>query len=90
MKLFIEHRFFALDQPRDAWYTTGLAVLRRDPEGLSGRGLGHEINLRVSWQPAAGLEVLLGWGHFFPGRYVTATGASTPASGYFLQAAYGF
>jgi hypothetical protein len=89
MKLFMEHHYFTLDQARDALYTTGLSALRRDPAGLSGRTLGHEINLRFSWQPANGLEILTGWGHFFPGNYVKATGTAKPASGCFLQISYG-
>jgi hypothetical protein len=52
--------------------------------------LGHEINLRISWQPARWPEFMIGLGHFFPGDYVGSTGAAKPASGYFLQAAYGF
>jgi len=89
-KLMIEHHYFTLDQARDAWYTTGLAALRRDATGLSGKALGHEINVRFSWQPAKGPEILIGWGHFFPGDFVRTTGAARSASGYFLQAAYGF
>lgn len=35
-----EYHYFTLDQPRDAWYTTGLKRLREDPTGRAGRGLG--------------------------------------------------
>ena len=89
-KFALEHHYFTLDQARDAWYTTGLAALRRDATGLSGKALGHEINVRFSWQPAKGPEIMIGWGHFFPGDFVRTTGAARSASGYFLQAAYGF
>ncbi len=90
IKLALEHHYFTLDQARDAWYTTGLAALRRDVTGLSGKALGHEVNVRFSWQPAKGPEIMIGWGHFFPGDFVRATGAAKSATGYFLQAAYGF
>jgi hypothetical protein len=89
-KLFFEHHYFTLDQDRDAWYTTGLSALRRDPAGLSGSSLGHEINIRFSWQPEKWPEILIGWGHFFPGSFVKATGTAKSATGYFFQAAYGF
>jgi hypothetical protein len=89
-KLALEHHYFTLDQARDAWYTTGLAALRRDVTGLSGKALGHEVNVRFSWQPAKGPEIMIGWGHFFPGDFVKTTGAAKSASGYFFQAAYGF
>jgi hypothetical protein len=89
VKLFLEHHYFMLDQARDAWYTTGLSALRRDAGGLSGKSLGHEINLRFLWQLANGPEIFIGWRHFFPGDYVRATGSAKPASGYFLQISYG-
>ena len=89
-KLALEHHYFTLDQARDAWYTTGLAALRRDVTGLSGKALGHEVNVRFTWQPAKGPEIMIGVGHFFPGDFVRATGVAKSATGYFLQAAYGF
>jgi hypothetical protein len=90
MKLMLEHHYFTLDQVRDAWYTTGLAVLRRDTTGNSGAALGHEINLRFSWEPVRGFEVLAGCGRFFAGNFVKATGRATSVSGLFLQTTYGF
>jgi hypothetical protein len=90
MKLMFEHHYFTLDQARDAWYTTGMAPLRRDITGNSGTALGHEINLRLSWQPTRELEILAGFGRFLSGDYVKATGPASPASGLFLQTTYGF
>jgi hypothetical protein len=90
MKMMFEHHYFTLDQARDAWYTTGMTALRRDITGFSGTALGHEINVRFSWQPAKGLEVLTGWGRFISGDFVKATGSANPASGLFLQMTYGF
>jgi len=90
MKLMFEHHYFTLDQVRDAWYTTGLALLRRDAAGDSGAALGHEINLRFSWEPVRGFEVLAGWGRFFAGDFVKATGGAGTASSCFLQTTYGF
>ena len=89
-KVFVEHHYFTLDRARDAWYTTGLAVLRRDPQGRSGKDLGHEINLRLSLQLGKNLQLFTGWGRFLPGAFVKATGAANSASGYFLQASYEF
>lgn len=89
-RLMLEHHYFTLDQPRDAWYTTGLSVLRRDVAGDSGTALGHEINLRLSWQPLKNLEILAGWGRFLPRDYVEKTGSSSAASGLFLQTTCNF
>ena len=88
VKLMIENHYYTLDQSRDAWYTTGMAALRRDAVGLSGRALGDEINIRLSWQPAKKLDLLTGYGHFFPAHFVKATGPAKVASGYFLQVSY--
>jgi hypothetical protein len=89
-KIAFEHHYFTLDSARDAWYTTGLAALRRDMTGNSGTALGHEVNLRLSWQPQRWPEIMVGLGHFFPGEFVRKTGAAKSATGYFLQVAYGF
>lgn len=90
IKCMLEYHFFTLDQPSDAWYTTGLAVLRRDRSGLSGMALGQEINVRFSWQPKKGMEILAGWGRFTADEFVKATGPSRTATGVFLQASYAF
>jgi len=90
MKLMFEHHYFTLDQARDAWYTTGMAALRRDIAGHSGTALGNEINVRFSWQPVKEMELLAGWGRFLSSDFVKATGSANPASGFFLQTAYGF
>lgn len=42
---FIDYRFMALDQPRDAWPAAGL----RDPDGGSGQAIGRQLEVRVRW-----------------------------------------
>ena len=88
--LMIENHYFTLDQASDAWYTTGMAAIRRDTTGFSGKALGDEFNLRLSWQLAKKMDVLIGWGYFSPAEFVKRTGPADAASGYFLQAAYAF
>jgi hypothetical protein len=90
VKIALEHHYFTLDKARDAWYTTGLAPLRRDSTGNSGMSLGHEVDLRLSWQPQKWPEIMVGLGHFFPAEFVRSTGPAESATGYFLQVAYGF
>lgn len=90
LRMALEHHSYRLDQARDAWYSTSLAVVRRDPTGLTGKGLGHELNVRLYWQPRKGVELMPGWGHFFPGRFAKANSAGESASGYFLQASWAF
>lgn len=84
----VEYHHFTLDEPRDAWYTTGLKAYRRDPTGASGSTLGDELDLRLVWTLWDHLELMGGYGRFFPGAFVRNTGAAAPANWYFGQAVY--
>jgi len=90
LRLALEHHTYRLDQARDAWYSTSLATVRRDVTGLSGKALGHELNFRLTWQPRKGLEIMPGWGHFFPGPFAKVNGAGQAATGCFLQVSWPF
>lgn len=88
LALHVEHHHFRLDQATDAWYTTGLKAYRRDPAGRSGTNLGDELDARVVCTLWNHLELMAGYGRFFPGTFVERTGAAAPANWYFAQAAY--
>jgi hypothetical protein len=83
-----EYHHFALDQSRDAWYSTGLQAQRRDLSGGSGRNLGDEVDLRVSWTLRKRTEIMAGFGRFFPGSFVERTGPAAAANWFCLQTAY--
>ncbi len=85
---FVEFHHFALDRPTDAWYTTGLKPSRRDPTGQSGSALGEELDVRVVWSVSAHLELMAGFGHFFPGTFVSNTGPASSAHWSFAQVVY--
>ena len=85
---YVEYHHFNLDQAKDAWYTTGLKAYRRDTVGGSGTTLGDEIDARVALILWKHLELMAGYGQFFPGGFVRATGPAAPANWYFAQAAY--
>lgn len=88
LTLYLEHHRFALDQARDAWYTTGLKAFRSDPSGSSGTTLGDEIDVRLVATLWNHLELMAGYGRFYPGRFVTSTGPAAPANWYCAQAGY--
>mgnify|MGYP000023541221 CR=1 FL=1 len=90
LRLFLECHLFTLDEPRDAWYTTGLRPLRRDVTGHSGMVLGSEVNLRAVYSPFQGFECMVGYGYFSPGSFVRRTGPDEAAQGGFLQIRYTF
>jgi hypothetical protein len=85
---YAEYHHFTLDQSTDAWYTTGFKAYRRDADGRSGSTLGDEIDFRVAWTLWNHLELMGGYGRFFPGAFVKNTGPASPANWYFAQAAY--
>jgi len=85
IRVMLEYHYFVLDKSRDAWYTTGLKPLRRDTSGNAGTSLGHELNFRFVYSPVKALEIMFGYGHFFPGSYVRNTGNDKQANGIFLQ-----
>jgi len=88
LAFYLEYHHFRLDQATDAWYTTGLNAYRRDSTGRSGTGLGDEIDSRVVWTLWNHLELMGGYGRFFPGSYVKHTGPAAPANWFFIQSAY--
>lgn len=90
LRLSLEYHFFTMDEPRDAWYTTGLRPLRRDVTGHSGMSLGSEIDFRAVYAPFKGMELMAGYGVFFPGSYVRQTGPAEEAQGVFVQVRYTF
>ena len=88
IELFVEYHHFRLDQATDAWYTTGLNAYRRDPAGQSGTALGDELDFRATWTLWNHLELMGGYGRFFPGGFVEITGPASPANWFFVQATY--
>jgi hypothetical protein len=88
LALFLEYHHFNLDEATDAWYTTGLRPFRRDATGNSGTALGDEVDVRVTATPSSHLELMAGFGRFFPGPFVRDTGPAAAANWGFAQATY--
>ena len=61
-RLMLMHRFHYLASDRDAWPQAGI----QDPNGDSGRYIGHLLNARVRWDPKPqNLRFECGIGHLF-------------------------
>ena len=77
---------FWLVQPgTDAWYNAGAGIVRKADADVASH-VGSEIDLTLSrsfWQGRIGVEA--GYGHFFTGDYVRATGPSADADFFYLQ-----
>jgi hypothetical protein len=85
-----EGHCFQLAQARDAWYSTGLQAVRRDPSGAAGGDLGWELDTRAIWSPRPALELAAGGGWFAPGSFVERTGPAPHASWGFVQTTWRF
>lgn len=85
-----EYHYMTLDQSVDAWYSTGLKPVRVDRSGEAGSELGQELDAKLIWKAWEGAELLVAGGHYFPGAFVRATGASPAANWFGAQATYGF
>ena len=83
--LTLDYHLFRLAQAEDAWYYGTNSAQRRDPTGNSGRTLGQEIDLVAKWKVTPNLTVMGGYGHFFPGEFINATGPGDDADWVFAQ-----
>lgn len=88
VKVRVAYHAFALAQARtDGWYNAGLVAVRTaEPGSDPSPFVGQEIDATVSatfWEDRISLAV--GYGHFFPGAYVAATGPQKGADFFFQQ-----
>lgn len=88
LDLYLQAHSFALASPRDAWYSTSLSTVRRDPTGASGTDLGGEIDVRAVYRVHPSVELMAGLGYFRPGTYVTRTGQARDALWLMAQATW--
>ena len=86
LDVHVQAHSFALAASRDAWYSTSLASVRRDPSGASGRDLGRELDVRVVWRARRRLELMTGLAYFWPGAFIRQTGPARDARWLMLQA----
>lgn len=76
LKVRVEYNYFRLADPKDAWYYSTGKVMRKDPTGIAGRDLGHEINLLGQLKVSKTIDFLAGYGCFLPGNFVSKTPGS--------------
>jgi len=86
----LEYHFFFLAESRDAWYWSGGRGARRDPTGQSGSSVGQELNLVLTYDLSQRTKLMIGYAHFFPGRFLKSTGDSPDADWLFAQIQYSF
>jgi hypothetical protein len=76
LKLSVDCHLFRRASDRDAWYWCSGKPARSDPAGTAARTIGGEIDLLAKWKLNGNWEILVGYAHFFPGRWVRGTAGS--------------
>jgi len=77
---------FHLQQARDALYDASGTAIRQDPTGAAGRDVGNEADLALRWTFAPRGDVLFGYSHLFPGRFLLDTpGGASGRDFYYTQ-----
>jgi hypothetical protein len=88
LDVHLQAHAFALAARRDAWYSTSLSAVRRDPSGASGANLGDEVDLRAIYRVRPGIELMAGLGYYRPGSFVRRTGQARDALWHMVQATW--
>jgi len=82
--------YFWLAQERDALYNAAGVATRRDATGHSGKDIGNELDLTVSWKIEVHSALLVGWSHFWDADFIEHTGASEDADLFYVQYSFKF
>ena len=90
VKAAIWYHAFFLSHERDALYNAGGGVVRRDRTGLSGKEIGHEVDVTVSWKIDRHSDLLLGWSHLWDGNFIVDTGVDRDVDLFYVQYAMKF
>jgi hypothetical protein len=81
------HQFW-LAEKKDAWYLNKKAY--RDKSGNSGDEVGKEFDIIGKWTIPKGMEIQLGYGHFWPDEFAENKASDKEANWVFLQFLYKF
>jgi hypothetical protein len=90
-RVWLGYHHLSLDDPRGRWSNAGGAtIVAADPDRDTDRFLGHQIDLRGTWQPLPALGLLGGYGLFLPGTFAREELGPNPAHFAYLQAELSF
>ena len=77
---------YHLQQARDALYDASGTAIRQDSTGAAGRDVGSEADLALRWTFRPRADVLFGYSHLFPGRFLLDTpGGASGRDFYYTQ-----
>ena len=86
----IGYQTFWLASRKDALYNAGGGATRRDATGNSGREIGHEIDLTVSWIIDHHSKMLFGYSHLWDSDVIINTGPSEDPDLFYVQYQFKF
>lgn len=90
VKTAAAYHVFRLSEEEDALYDASGRALRRDSAGDGGRRVGQELDLTVDWQLDVHSSVLLGYSHFWSGKFISDTGPREDADLFYVQYRFRF
>lgn len=90
LKLLAKLGVFWLDEEKDAWYTVGGGMRRRDLTGKADERLGKELDLVATYTANEHLSFLAGCSWFFTDRYIDDTGPDSDANWFFFESRLNF
>lgn len=80
----LQYHHLELVSEKDALYNIIGIPYRRDPSGDAGRHIGDDLSLIVNFHIDAHLDILTGYAHLFPGRFVRRTGSDDQVGMFYL------
>ncbi len=89
LEVLAGYHFFHLAEAKDAWYGPD-PKYRRDKTGSSGKELGEELDLLLSYSLGRNLKVESGYSHFFPDNFLKKTGEHEDVNWFYFQSSSGF
>lgn len=83
------HQFW-LDSRTDAWITAFGTSPGRDVTGQSGRDIGNEVDLTMTWKACKNLTLEAGAAHFMPGNFAEKQGRGDNANFFYVMTVFTF
>lgn len=80
----LQYHHLVLASEKDALYNIVGVPYRRDPTGEAGRHVGDDLSLIVNFHIDAHSDVLVGYAHLFPGRFIRRTGSDDQVGMFYL------
>ncbi len=84
MVLRLQYHHLELAAAKDALYNIGGLPYRRDPTGAAGRNVGDDVSFIGNFHVDAHNDILAGYGHLFPGRFLRSTGPGGQVGMFYL------